>query len=83
MSLTFFFVSCVSLYIVQTYEINIFYYLYLEHNFFVTFITDSSITKDSSAFSMFNDSEEEVIYGSDEDSRRPLTRAPRNAEDSD
>lgn len=47
------------------------------------FIADSSITKDSSAFSMFNDSEEEVIYGSDEDSRRPLTRASRNAEDSD
>ncbi|XP_071569724.1 transmembrane protein 181-like [Temnothorax nylanderi] len=43
----------------------------------------SSITKDSPAFSMFNDSEEEVIYGSDEDSRRPLTRTPRNAEDSD
>jgi len=47
------------------------------------FIADSSITKDSPAFSMFNDSEEEVIYGSDEDSRRPLTRAPRNGDDSD
>ncbi|XP_015116993.1 transmembrane protein 181 [Diachasma alloeum] len=43
----------------------------------------SSITKDNPAFSMINDSDEEVIYGSDEDSRRPLTRAPRNADDSD
>ncbi|XP_076297596.1 transmembrane protein 181-like isoform X2 [Lasioglossum baleicum] len=46
----------------------------------------SSITKDNPAFSMINDSDEDVIYGSDEevaygsdeDSRRPLTRPPRN-----
>ncbi|XP_012283820.1 transmembrane protein 181 [Orussus abietinus] len=43
----------------------------------------SSITKDNPTFSMINDSDEEVIYGSDEDSRRPLTRAPRNTDDSD
>ncbi|XP_043462563.1 transmembrane protein 181 [Leptopilina heterotoma] len=43
----------------------------------------SSITKDNPSFSMINDSDEEVIYGSDEDSRRPLTRAPRNTDDSD
>lgn len=56
----------------------------MQNNYiYFTFITDSSITKDNPTFSMFNDSEEEVIYGSDEDSRRPLTRAPRNAEDSD
>lgn len=45
--------------------------------------SDSSITKDNPALSMFNDSEEEVIFGSDEDSRRPLTRVPRNTDDSD
>lgn len=32
---------------------------------------------------MINDSDEEVIYGSDEDSRRPLTRTARNTDDSD
>lgn len=61
----------------------LFYYLLLKYNFVLPFFSDSSITKDNPAFSMFNDSEEEVIYGSDEDSRRPLTRVPRNAEDSD
>lgn len=30
------------------------------------------LTKDNPAFSMINDSDEEVIYGSDEESRRPL-----------
>ncbi|XP_043270978.1 transmembrane protein 181 isoform X2 [Venturia canescens] len=43
----------------------------------------SSITKDNPAFSMINDSDEEVIYGSDEDSRRPLTRVQRSTDDSD
>lgn len=33
---------------------------------------ETSITKDNPAFSMINDSDEDVIYGSDEDSRRPL-----------
>lgn len=58
-------------------------FLLMRSNFLYISFADSSITKDNPAFSMFNDSEEEVIYGSDEDSRRPLTRAPRNAEDSD
>ena len=42
-------------------------------------ILDSSITKDNPTFSMINDSDEEVIYGSDEESRRPLTRTSRIA----
>ncbi|XP_058819990.1 transmembrane protein 181 [Topomyia yanbarensis] len=33
---------------------------------------EATITKDNPAFSMINDSDEEVVYGSDEDSRRPL-----------
>ena len=32
---------------------------------------------------MINESDEDVIYGSDEDSRRPLTRPQRNTDDSD
>ncbi|XP_034939460.1 transmembrane protein 181 [Chelonus insularis] len=43
----------------------------------------SSITKDNPTFSMINDSDEEVLYGSDEDSCRPLTRTARNTDDSD
>lgn len=43
---------------------------------------ESGITKDNPAFSMINDSDEEVIYGSDEESRRPLNRG-RNDDDSD
>ncbi|KAF7393944.1 hypothetical protein HZH68_010763 [Vespula germanica] len=43
----------------------------------------SSIMKDNPAFSMMNDSDEEVIYGSDEDNRRLLTRLPKNVVDSD
>ncbi|XP_012254361.1 transmembrane protein 181 [Athalia rosae] len=43
----------------------------------------SSITKDNPAFSMINESDEDVIYGSDEESRLPLTRPPRNTDDSD
>uniref|UniRef100_V9IFQ9 Transmembrane protein 181 n=2 Tax=Apis TaxID=7459 RepID=V9IFQ9_APICE len=39
----------------------------------------SSITKDNPTFSMINDSDEEVIYGPDEDSRRPLTQTSRIA----
>ncbi|KAI4457487.1 transmembrane protein [Holotrichia oblita] len=45
-------------------------------------LLESSITKDNPAFSMINDSDEEVIYGSDEESRRPLNRS-RNDDDSD
>lgn len=33
---------------------------------------EPTITKDNPAFSMINDSDEDVIYGSDEESRRPL-----------
>lgn len=35
--------------------------------------TEPTITKDNPAFSMMNDSDEDVIYGSDEESRKPLT----------
>ncbi|XP_065170507.1 transmembrane protein 181 [Atheta coriaria] len=45
-------------------------------------LQDSGITKDNPAFSMINDSDEDVIYGSDEESRRPLTR-PHQDDDSD
>jgi hypothetical protein len=37
--------------------------------------SESTITKDNPAFSMINDSDEEVVYGSDEESRQPLTRS--------
>ncbi|XP_050303960.1 transmembrane protein 181 [Anthonomus grandis grandis] len=43
---------------------------------------DLGITKDNPAFSMINDSDEDVIYGSDEESRRPLNRG-HNDDDSD
>uniref|UniRef100_A0A1B0C2U9 Transmembrane protein 181 n=1 Tax=Glossina palpalis gambiensis TaxID=67801 RepID=A0A1B0C2U9_9MUSC len=43
-----------------------------------------SVTKDNPAFSMINDSDEEVVYGSDEESRRPLTvGSGKNDYDSD
>ncbi|KAM3958536.1 transmembrane protein 181 [Aphomia sociella] len=43
---------------------------------------ETAITKDNPAFSMINDSDEEVIYGSDEESRRPLNSHHRiNNED--
>lgn len=45
-------------------------------------IYDSMITKDNPAFSMINDSDEDVVYGSDEESRRPLNRS-HNDDDSD
>ncbi|CAH2009468.1 unnamed protein product [Acanthoscelides obtectus] len=45
-------------------------------------IHELGITKDNPAFSMINDSDEDVIYGSDEESRRPLNRT-RNDDDSD
>lgn len=40
------------------------------------------ITKDNPSFSMINESDEEVVYGSDEDTRRPLN-AGTNDDDSD
>ncbi|XP_054269557.1 transmembrane protein 181-like isoform X2 [Macrosteles quadrilineatus] len=45
-------------------------------------IFETGITKDNPAFSMINDSDEDVIYGSDEESRQPLNRS-RNEDDSD
>lgn len=42
---------------------------------------ETTITKDNPAFSMINDSDEEVIYGSDEESRRPLNSQRRINED--
>ncbi|XP_072940014.1 transmembrane protein 181 [Epargyreus clarus] len=45
-------------------------------------IHETAITKDNPAFSMINDSDEDVIYGSDEESRRPLnSRSHRTSED--
>jgi len=44
--------------------------------------SEAHITKDNPAFSMINDSDEDVIYGSDEDSRLPLNRSC-NHDDSD
>ncbi|CAB3364753.1 Hypothetical predicted protein [Cloeon dipterum] len=38
-------------------------------------IFETSITKDNPAFSMINDSDEDVVYGSDEECRQPLTRS--------
>ncbi|XP_038222945.1 transmembrane protein 181 [Zerene cesonia] len=40
-------------------------------------IHETAITKDNPAFSMINDSDEDVIYGSDEESRRPLNSHSR------
>lgn len=45
-------------------------------------VFETTITKDNPAFSMINDSDEDVIYGSDEESRQPLNRS-RNEDDSD
>lgn len=47
-------------------------------------ITEPNITKDNPAFSMINDSDEDVVYGSDDESRRPLNSAGKgNDYDSD
>ncbi|XP_052740702.1 transmembrane protein 181 isoform X2 [Bicyclus anynana] len=40
---------------------------------------ETAITKDNPAFSMINDSDEDVIYGSDEESRRPLNSRSHRA----
>ncbi|KAG8227320.1 hypothetical protein J437_LFUL006761 [Ladona fulva] len=47
-----------------------------------TAVYESHITKDNPAFSMINDSDEDVIYGSDDESRQPLNRS-HNDDDSD
>ncbi|XP_037930052.1 transmembrane protein 181-like [Teleopsis dalmanni] len=44
---------------------------------------DIHVTKDNPAFSMINDSDEEVVYGSEDESRRPLTVGTKNDYDSD
>ncbi|KXJ79321.1 hypothetical protein RP20_CCG001258 [Aedes albopictus] len=44
---------------------------------------EATITKDNPAFSMINDSDEEVVYGSDEESRRPLNAAHGKGNDYD
>lgn len=54
---------------------------YVFHTLFFLLI-EFDITKDNPAFSMINDSDEDVIYGSDEESKRPLNRN-RNDDDSD
>lgn len=48
-----------------------------------TLISEPAITKDNPAFSMINDSDEDVIYGSDDDSRRPLNSAGGKGNDYD
>ncbi|XP_055381235.1 transmembrane protein 181 [Condylostylus longicornis] len=50
--------------------------------------SNEQITKDNPAFSMINDSDEDVVYGSDDESRRPLnsssnTTGSKNDYDSD
>lgn len=45
---------------------------------------EPAITKDNPAFSMINDSDEDVIYGSEDESRRPLNSSGKGNEyDSD
>lgn len=50
--------------------------------FFIS-VAEPSITKDNPAFSMINDSDEDVIYGSDDESRRPLNASTGKANDYD
>ena len=55
-------------------------------NIKIILLISESITKDNPAFSMINDSDEEVVYGSDDESRRPLNSsvsAVKNDYDSD
>lgn len=44
---------------------------------------EPTITKDNPAFSMINDSDEDVIYGSDDESRRPLNSTASKGNDYD
>lgn len=50
---------------------------------FVCVFSETTITKDNPAFSMVNDSDEDVIYGSDDDSRRPLNSSTGKGNDYD
>lgn len=47
------------------------------------FFAEPSVTKDNPAFSMVNDSDEDVIYGSDDESRRPLNSSKGKGNDYD
>lgn len=62
-------------------EYSSWFFMYSIYVSFYIF-TETGITKDNPAFSMINDSDEDVIYGSDEESRQPLNRS-RNEDDSD
>lgn len=56
---------------------------YFNNSFNISF-TEPNLTKDNPAFSMVNDSDEEVVYGSDDESRRPLNSSGKgNDYDSD
>lgn len=58
-------------------------YLHFVFYFILDFNTEATITKDNPAFSMVNDSDEDVIYGSDDDSRRPLNSSTGKGNDYD
>lgn len=49
----------------------------------ILFRPEPTITKDNPAFSMINDSDEDVIYGSDDESRRPLNSTASKGNDYD
>lgn len=56
----------------------------LNGNYFGFFLDlETNITKDNPAFSMVNDSDEDVIYGSDDESRRPLNLSSGRTNDYD
>lgn len=46
-------------------------------------LMETHIIKDNPALSMMNDSDEDVIYGSDDDTRRPLNRGSNDNDESD
>lgn len=55
-----------------------------KHLYVFSISAEPNLTKDNPAFSMINDSDEEVVYGSDDESRRPLNSAGKgNDYDSD
>lgn len=63
----------------DNFNITTFLFQFSDHFFFA----ETTITKDNPAFSMVNDSDEDVIYGSDDDSRRPLNSAKGKGNDYD
>lgn len=52
----------------------VFVFIIIAYNimFCVPYI-EHSVMKDNPAFSMVNDSDEDIVYGSDDDGRKPLT----------